>query len=146
MLDVSRTVYQPDSKGNFVFTKIYTADDLAKIVRESIEYYQENYNEALQRANKTKEEVIQEIQNEYAEENKRLKEQLRLSVVQLASEQELKAYNEFVEEHLQCARKFRIHDGKVPYVIQKGTGVGTCSSVHCQICGASKDITDVSVW
>ena len=97
-------------------------------------------------AAKSHEEVAAEIQNGFESENKMLKNRLRFSVAELNSDKELDAYNEFCDKHLQCRLDSKLHGGMMPYIKQLGTGIGICTSVHCQVCGASKDITDSSVW
>lgn len=128
-----------------VLKKIYSSKELSQAVLDTISYHEQRAKELADRANKTREEVDQEIKNEFAEENARLKEQLRFSVATLSSEKELRAYNDFVDEHRTC-RLTKATGGKIPYVIQHGHGLGCCTTVFCQVCGASKDITDSSVW
>lgn len=99
-----------------------------------------------EQAHRTREEVAQEIKNEYAEENQQLRDELRFSVASLSSALELERYEDFCKRHLDCRLKNKSTGGKIPYVIQCGTGVGTSTKVYCQVCGASEDITDTSVW
>ncbi|MBR3739473.1 MAG: hypothetical protein IKN04_03325 [Clostridia bacterium] len=136
------TFYSHDGQN---FKKIYGAKELSQAVLDTIAYHEQRAKEAIERANKTREEVAQEIKNEFAEENARLKEQLRFSVATLSSEKELRAYNDFVDEHRTC-RLTKATGGMIPYVIQHGHGLGCCTTVYCQVCGASKNITDSSVW
>lgn len=136
------TFYSHDGQN---FKKIYGAKELSQAVLDTIAYHEQRAKEAIERANKTREEVAQEIKNEWEEENKRLKEQLRLSVASLASEKELVAYNAFVKKHEKC-RLTKATGGMKPYVIQHGHGLGYCTKVYCQVCGQSEDITDDSVW
>lgn len=97
-------------------------------------------------AHRSKGEVAREIRNEHDEENQRLKDELRLSVASLSSELELAKYNEFCKAHASCRMRSKYDGGRMPYVVQCGTGVGTVTRVYCQVCGASEDITDMSVW
>lgn len=97
-------------------------------------------------AHRSKEEVAREIQNEYSEENRRIRDELRFSIASLSSELELTRYNAFCKAHDPCRLRSRSDGGKMPYVIQVGTGVGVATKVFCQVCGASEDITDTSVW
>ncbi len=126
--------------------EICRADKLANLVKDSIHYYEEDAKAAREKAAKTKEEVAAEIVNEYAEENRRIKSKLDRAVAILASEKELEAYRKFCDEHKQCLSSSRAHWGRVPYVVQMGTGVGVCSRVVCQVCGEEQDITDMDVW
>ena len=97
-------------------------------------------------ANKTREEVAAAIENQYAEENKLLKEQLRFSFGQFSSEKELNAWKTFVKKHESCRLQTKHDGGKMPYIIPYGTGIGQQVTAVCQVCGAREDITDTSVW
>ena len=119
---------------------------LADAVHDRIIQSYERERDAIERAEKTRDEVKAELVNEFAEENAMLRDDLRLSVARLSSEKELDAYTQFVEKHSECRMRSIADGGKMPYVTQIGTGVGTCTKVHCQVCGESEDITDISVW
>lgn len=138
--------YKTDNNGKPEAIDIYSAEELSKKVYDSIKYYQDNYLKAIDNMKKSKEEIKAEVNNEYEEENKYLRSQLNLSIVSLSSEAELEAYNQFVKKHERCRLKYKVDGGKMPYVIQQGNGLGCCTTVYCQVCGASKDITDSSVW
>lgn len=124
---------------------VYPADDLAQLVKDSVEYYEEQARLAREKANKTREEVRKETINEYEEENRLLKKRLEYAVAFLGSDLELDRYKEFVAEHKKC-RCNKTNSGMIPYVQQYGTGVGVATTVVCQVCGATKDITDVNSW
>lgn len=89
---------------------------------------------------------LDKLLNEYEAENKMLRDQLRFAVATLSSEKELEAYNAFVAKHNQSCRNTKATGGMMPYIKQIGHGLGCCTTVYCQVCGASKDITDSSVW
>lgn len=125
--------------------KIYSAENLSKAVYDTLKYQEDCVKKATDRANKTREEVEAEIKNEWREENERIKEKLRFSVASLYSQKEIDAYNAFDEEHMKC-RQTKATGGMAPYVIQNFHGIGCCTRVYCQVCGASKDITDDSIW
>lgn len=137
------TFYSHDGQS---FKKIYSAKELSQAVLDAIAYHEQRAEEAIERANKTKEEVVQEIKNEWEEENKRLKEQLRFSVASLASEKELADYHAFVKAHEACRLTSKAAGAKMPYVKQFGVGIGCCTYVYCQVCGKHQDITDSSIW
>lgn len=137
------TFYSHDGQS---FKKIYSAKELSQAVLDAIAYHEQRAEEAIERANKTKEEVVQEIKNEWEEENKRLKEQLRFSVASLASEKELADYHSFVKAHEACRLTSKAAGAKMPYVKQFGVGIGCCTYVYCQVCGKHQDITDSSIW
>ena len=131
------------------FADILAENDAARLanqVHDTIKKYHDMAQRALEKAAMTKEEVKSEVINEYAQENERIKDELRYAVAFLCSDEELEAYNEFVKEHEQCRLDPKVNGGKMPYVVQTCTGVGVCTKVYCQICGASKDITDTSIW
>ena len=75
-----------------------------------------------------------------------LNRQLSMSYGHFDSEKELKAYRAFCKKHSKCMSSFKINNGKVPYIVENGNGIGTCKKVVCQVCGESKEITDISVW
>ena len=79
-------------------------------------------------------------------ENESLKQRLSLSYGQFSSEKELKAFNAFSKKHEKCRAKFRADNGRAPYIIPYGTGLGTCVTAVCPVCGEKKEITDISVW
>jgi len=135
-----------DRYDNDLLTKVYSPDDLAKIVRDSTLYYVREAERAFKSAAKTREEVKSETLNEYERENEQLKKKLRFSVARLGSDSELEMYKQFCDEHKKCMSGDRANWGKAPYVKQYGTGMGTCTEVYCQVCGAHKDITDMSNW
>ena len=131
------------------FADILAENDAARLanqVHDTIKKYHDTAQRALEKAAMTKEEVKSEVINEYAQENERIKAELRYAVAFLYSDAELEAYNEFVKEHEPCRLDLKVNGGKMPYVVQTGTGIGVCTKVCCQICGASKDITDTSIW
>ena len=98
------------------------------------------------KANRDKEIIMAEIRNEHDEENRTLKSILKYSVATLHSDLELERYKKFCEQHEECRLKTKIDGGKMPYVVQYGTGIGVCTKVYCQACGKFEDITDSSVW
>ena len=98
------------------------------------------------KTNRDKEIIMAEIRNEHDEENRTLKSILKYSVATLHSDLELERYKKFCEQHEECRLKTKIDGGKMPYVVQYGTGIGVCTKVYCQACGKFEDITDSSVW
>lgn len=98
------------------------------------------------KTNRDKEIIMAEIRNEHDEENRTLKSILKYSVATLHSDLELERYKKFCKQHEECRLKTKIDGGKMPYVVQYGTGIGVCTKVYCQACGKFEDITDSSVW
>lgn len=126
--------------------EILDAQSLVKRVADSLQYYEDRAKRCADRANKTREEVKAEIINEYKEENEQLRERIRLSWGEFASEKELEDYRAFVKEHMHNRATSKANGGAQPYIIPHYTGIGCSKKVVCQICGQAKDITDVSVW
>lgn len=86
------------------------------------------------------------VDKKLKDENNSLKRRLSMSIGEFDSKKELKAYEHFCNEHVKCQLSSKANGGKIPYVILNGTGIGSCKKVVCQVCGAEKDITDISVW
>lgn len=122
------------------------ARKLSEEVFDAIMSAERHADDANRRASKNRKEIEQDIRNEHDAENRQLRDRLRFSVAELNSEAELDAYHKFVKEHEKCRLDRKIDGGKMPYVIQYGTGIGVCTTVVCQACGAKQDITDMSIW
>lgn len=135
-----------DKYNNTIMKHVYSADDLANLVRDSVEYYSEMSDRAFETARKTREEVKAEVINEYAKENEEIKAKLKYAVVQLGSDLELERYKQFCHDHEKCLETCKANWGRTPYVRQTGTGIGVASVVVCQVCGAQQDITDFNNW
>lgn len=138
-------VKETDQPGKTKLVTVYDAKELSEIVYNNIKHYEQLTKEAREKTNKTKEEVKQEVLNEYKAENETLKSQIRRSIVILDSDKELEAYNAFVKKHEKC-RMTKATGSLIPYVMQQGHGFGCCTTVYCQVCGAHEDITDTTVW
>ena len=126
--------------------ELYDANSLAALVKDSVQYYQEQAKEATERANKTYEEVKAQIVNEYEEENKRLRKDSELVWLRFSTSKEQEDYKKFVEKHKPCQKTSRANSGRWPYLIPVGTGLGTSLTVVCPICGEKEDITDIGAW
>ena len=122
------------------------ASRLANEVYNVIKHYHDIAQRAIRKAERTEKQVRSDVTNEYAMENECLRRELKYSVACVHSDMELEAYNKFVEDHQKCQLNFKIDSGRMPYVVQVGTGVGVCTKVCCPICGAVTDITDMSIW
>ena len=136
-------IYDTDSRE---FTEIYTAEELRDKVFDTIKYYEQK-SEAL---HKTNQRLIDDakaiVERGYKKEIEALKERLRLSYGEFASQKELDAYNDFTNRHMHDRLTSKYNGGRAPYLIPTGTGVGTNLKVVCPICGESEDITDTEVW
>ena len=135
--------YDTDSQE---FTEVYTAEELRDKVFDTIKYYEQK-SEAL---HKTNQRLIDDakaiVERGYKKEIEALKERLRLSYGEFASQKELDAYNDFTNRHMHDRLTSKYNGGRAPYLIPTGTGVGTNLKVVCPICGESEDITDTEVW
>lgn len=61
------------------------------------------------------------------------------------SEKEQKALNYFILRHKKCGIFPSTTGGKYSYTFTP-TGLGTCIVVKCNVCGKTKDITDIDFW
>lgn len=130
-----------DRYDNALMTRVFPADDLARLVKDSVSWYERKADKAIKEAAKTREEVRSETLNQYEEENRQLKAKLGRAVAILGNDVELERFNNFRREHMKCSVV-----GELPYVKQFATGIGTCTTVCCQGCGAERDITDTNDW
>ena len=134
------------STDNGKFTEIFTEDQLSTAVYDTIKYYR-NYNTRLVKENSELRANGKEMADKSLKsEIKSLKERLALSYGEFASEKELKAYEQFEEEHMHDRLISKYNGGRAPYLVPTGTGIGTLLKVVCPICGESKDITDLEAW
>lgn len=137
------SIYDTDTHD---FTEIYTPTELSKKVLDTVDYYKRRADILQKENSKLLQNAVAYAENQLKEENKLLRKRLELSVVELANEHELKAYNKFMNEHLKCRMISKLNGGKVPYVTQEGVGVGYITKVHCPICNMMEDITDTGAW
>ena len=120
---------------------VYHEKELVEAIQNTISYYRER----LESAAKTKDELREEIRQEYNNEIEQLKRKLKFSYYRFGSEEEQNEYNKFCEEHRNC-RSTAINKGRIPYIIPTYTGIGINSVVVCPVCKELKDITDYSIW
>lgn len=139
-----KQIYDPETgEIKSVFDNV---NDLICLLKNTFNFYKEEKDKALQCYHKTKEEIIKGIKDDYSEENAHLKERLKLSYGEFNSEKELNAYLNFKRQHEQCRLSYKINNGRYPYIIPTGTGVGIHYNVICPICGKQQDITDYEAW
>lgn len=137
-------MYVIDNSGKMV--EVFSAEELARKVKQSIWYYEEQAKSANEKAQTTLLEAKQQVANSHKEENERLKERLKWSWGEFASEKEYKAFMKFRQEHMHNRAESKANGGKEPYIIPNYTGIGCAKDVVCQICGEKQDITDTEVW
>ena len=131
--------YSHDTKTNNFF-KVYSPEELTKIIKESVEFYHNQYEEAIAEIKKTKEELRQEVKEEYENELKNLREWRRLTLIHFNSQKEKEAYEKHYGAKL---RKVGLSDLILhPY----GSGIGCGLTVECPECHEQKDITDITRW
>ena len=128
--------------------QIYSPKEIIKMLEDTFTYFQQNMLNSRTAANKTREEVVAEIHNEFEKENQKLKDKLRFSYGSFYSEKELKAYENFKEEHKKCWEnlKNKHEASKQFYIKTYGTGFGISFIACCPWCGEEKDITDIDNW
>ena len=126
--------------------EVYEADDLSKMLHDTINYYRDIARREKNRGDTTLEEAKKQVENKYAEENKRMEKQLSLAYLIFNSEKEQNAFKEFEQKHKSCRTTNRINSGKMPYIIPYGTGFGTAYTVICPVCGEKQDITDYNAF
>ena len=139
--------YSHDTKTNNFF-KVYSPEELTKIVKESVEFYHNQYEEAITEIKKTKEELRQEVKEEYENELKNLREQQQLTLICFNSQKEKEAYEDFWNEHNGK------HYGTKPRKVGLGdlilypynSGFARSLTIECPKCHKKKDITDYTCW
>ena len=126
--------------------EILTADEAARKVRDSIEFY-ESRAKMMEERNKILIDNAKEwVENKLKIENENLKRRIKLCLVELQSEKELESYLDFKNKHEKCRACAKIYQYQFPYVIQVGNSFGYTSTAICPICNEKKDITDTEVW
>lgn len=135
--------YAMDTNTNETMT-IYTGKELAKAVENSIEWYY-SHAKALEKQNqRLMEDAKAVVEEQLNQKINNLEARLRRCLTELSSDKEVEMYKEFSKKHAEC----RLHCSYniLPYVKQKGTGIGIISIAVCPICGEEKDITDTEAW
>ena len=125
---------------------IYTAEQLASFVKESVEYYQRTAMFARELASKTHDEIAAEIKDDYAARNQELEEKLQYSYGSFNNMQEVKAWNQFRQKHKNCWDGYKSTSGKHCYIKPYGTGFGMGFIAVCPWCDEERDITDTRAW
>lgn len=126
--------------------RVYSKEELSKAITNTIEYYQ-HIIDALRETNQRLIDDAEEIvENGYKRDIDELKERLRLSYGQFASQKELDAYNDFTRRHMHDRLTSKYNGGRAPYLIPTALGIGTNLKVVCPICGEAEDITDTEAW
>lgn len=120
--------------------------DVLNEIEKNCEVQEAQIKRLIEENRQLKENAKNIVDSELKNENDYLKHKLDMSVGELASEKELKAYKVFCKKHQKCLTSLRINNGKIPYVVFDVNGLGVCKKVVCQVCGEEKDITDINVW
>lgn len=139
-----RTIIDFNTHENFQVCD--SAEELNKIITDTITYYQDIAKCAEEKAAKTREEVAAEIHNEFERENQYLKDKLHFSYGSFHTEKELEDWKQFKKEHSQCWDGSKISAGRNFYIKPYGTGFSTGYIAVCPHCGKEKDISDISWW
>ena len=137
------SVYDTDTSD---FYEVLTAQELSDKVYKSINFYQERADKLAKENQELMDDALSRANDQLKQEITKLKERLKLCVVELGSEKELEAYNNFKQAHERCRSFSKYFQAQFPYIIQSSSGVGILSKAKCPICGEEKDITDTEVW
>lgn len=63
------------------------------------------------------------------------------------SDNELNSIEEFESKHLGCYKEFDSKQDQTGFTInQRWTGIGIKTTITCDCCGETKDITDYDRW
>ena len=128
------------------YENIYNAEELSKLVSDTIEYYKTKADRYMIQNKKLTENAAEIVKKQYEEEINDLKEKLALSYGEFASQKEKDRYLQFEQKHMHNRAELKANGGRAPYLIPTGTGIGVILKVVCPICGESEDITDTEVW
>lgn len=86
---------------------------------------------------------------ELKDEIEQLKKRLELSFGEFSSKKELSEYKKFCKKH-KHPEQWKKHVAgwvdKSPYIVEEAVSMGQLVKAVCPICGAEKDLTDISVW
>lgn len=126
--------------------EVVDANMLAETVKDTISYYEKKNAELFAENKQLRENALEKVNAELIDTIQSLREDLALSYGQFSSKKEKKAYEDFELRHMHNRLYSRAIDGRVPYLIPTGTGVGTILHVKCPLCGVEEDITDVEAW
>ena len=132
--------------GKGEYTNICNAEELSKIVSDTVKYYQSEAERYRLENKRLTEDAVQVVKGRYENKIKELEEKLSMSYGEFHSKKERSAYSDFVERHMHDRAISKANGGRVPYIIPIYTGIGCIKTVVCQICGESEDITDMEVW
>ena len=125
---------------------IYDSESLANLIKDSVEYYQ---NESLyykKLSEKNYDKIKEEVLNEYEEENKQLRQNQELTYLRFNSYKERDAFLNFKKKHEPCRITNRYNGSRLPYLIPYGDGLGLYLTAVCPVCGEKLDITDLETF
>lgn len=128
------------------YKTIYDANELAQAVADTIEYYQQENQQLIERNTKLHDDAVEIVRNEFIDKIQYLEGERKMSYGHFSSQKEKDAYDDFEKRHMHDRMTSRANGGKCPYIIPTGTGIGTILKVVCPICGEQEDITDMDVW
>lgn len=128
--------------------KIYSPKELVKQLEDTLTYFEQNMMNSRALANKTREELRQEVKKEYENELKNLHEWQRLTLIHFNSQKEKEDYENFWNKHN------KKHYGTQPrkavlnalILHPYGSGIGCGLVIECPECHEKKDITDSTCW
>lgn len=115
-------------------------DSLLGKIKELYEMKQEECRELRKRIEEFNKDA------EIVELNNRLNRAYKYSLMNM-SEKEYEADQEFRNRHWQMHNGGQYKGKANTYQYElTGTGIGTCITIRCPICGEEKDITDIDSW
>ena len=128
------------------YKTIYDAIELAQAVTDTIQYYQQQNQQLIEKNTKLHDDAVEIVRNEFIDKIQYLEEERKMSYGHFSSQKEKDAYHDFEKRHMHDRMTSRANGGKCPYIIPTGAGIGTILKVVCPICGEQEDITDIEVW
>lgn len=126
--------------------KIYNKEELSTAIFNSIEYYENQIARLKEQNDKLIADAAAVVRAQYEQEIANLKHSLSLSYGEFYTEKEKSDYLQFVEDHMHDRETSKYNGGRAPFLIPHYNGIGRTLNVVCQICGKSKDITDMEAW
>lgn len=139
--------YIRKSYGKNQMKEIYSSEDLARLIKDNCNYYENVGLIAQEALKKTRAEIKTEVEKEFEQKFKSLKKQLQFSYGHFESESECQMWEDFKTRHAKCySNKYKIDNTKDFYVKAYGTPFGSGFIAVCPFCGKEEDITDMSNW
>ena len=121
-----------------MIVSIVTPESLCEQITNTINYYKNVASECREEANKTHNEVMEEVRDEM-----RRKDEEIARMPFRFSEVESNNYEAFVRKHYEKGCSKYNEGFSISFV---GTGIGMIYKVKCNNCGEEEDITNLESW